>query len=110
MRIVLVLMLFQFIAPAFITVVAQGSEPNKEISCYHSPHSSITAPLFLKEKDETEDSKADIFSMDLIPLIDFRDHSFVLMELHETKFTPLVYRDLYDHQLPLFTLHSVFLI
>jgi hypothetical protein len=110
MRFVLVLMLFQFIAPAFISVISQGADAEKETTNYHAEHSSIIIPLFLKEKEETEESRADDSHFDLIPLIDFKDHSFVLTELHETKFTPFIYRDRYDFQPPLFTLHGAFII
>ena len=110
MRIVLVLIVFQFIAPAFFPVVSQGAEPNKETSCYHPLHSSIIVPLLLKEKEENEESVSDNSTIHFIPLIDFTDHSFVLTELHENKFIPFVYRDRYDYQPPLFTLHGSFII
>lgn len=111
MRIVLVLTVFQFIAPAFLSVVSQGAEPGKETSCYHADHSSILVPLLLKEKEENEETVSDNFAtIDLVPLIDFTDHSFALAELHENKFVPFGYRDRYDHELPLFQLHGSYLI
>jgi hypothetical protein len=109
MRIVLALIVFQFVAPAFLSVVTQGAEPKREISGYHAPHSSIIVPVLLKEKEETE-VKAENFNIGFVPLIDFTDHSLVLTELHETKFTPFVYRDRYDDHPPLFTLYNIFLI
>jgi hypothetical protein len=109
MRFVLALIVFQFIAPIFVSVVAQGAELNRETSGYHSPHNSIIIPMLLKEKEETE-ARAETFDIDFVPLIDFKDHSFVLTELHATRFTPFVYRDRYDDQPPLFTLYGAFLI
>ncbi len=109
MRLVLVIIIFQFIAPAFISVVAQDTQPSKETSGYHAQHSSIIVPILLKEKEETEESTSDDFShVDFIPLIDFTDHSFALTELHETTFTPFV--NFYDYQPPLFALHGAYII
>lgn len=112
MRFVLVLMLFQFIAPAFINVVSQDGESQKGISTYHAESNTIVFPLFLKEKEETEEesSRFDDAHFDVVPLIDFTDHSFVLTELHETRFTTLPYRDRYDVSPPLFTLHNSYII
>jgi hypothetical protein len=112
MRFVLVLMMFQFIAPAFLNVIGQGDESQKGTLSYHTENSVIVFPLFLKEKEETEEesSRIDDAHFDLIPLIDFTNQSFALTELHETRFAPLVYRDRYDAHPPLFTLHGSYII
>lgn len=109
MRIVLVLIVLQLIAPIFLSVVAQGAETDSETCRYHDTRSSILVPVLLKDKEET-DARGETFDIDFVPLIDFRNQSFVLTELHSTKFTPFVYRDRYDDHPPLFTLYRVFLI
>jgi hypothetical protein len=110
MRVVLVLTLFQFFAPVFFTVSAQGVDPAQEKCDYHPAHNSIVLPVLLKEKEETELRAGDAGDTDSIPLIDFSDHGFVLAELHASKFTPFVYSYRYNQRPPLFTLHSAFLI
>ena len=113
MRIVLIALLFQFLSPAFFSVVTQNGSMNEDNHgvVVHTHHSSIVIPQLLKEKDETEEYKADILDLvDFFPLIDFTDHSFVLTQLHESKLTPFSFGDRIDHQPPLFTLYSVFLI
>jgi len=109
MRFVLVLLLFQFIAPAFPSVDAQDSVPDRETCVYHKLQHSIIIPVLLKEKEETESRSDDSFT-GVIPLIDFSDHSYVLAEFHTSKFTPFIYHDRYDHRPPLFTLHGSYLI
>lgn len=110
MRFVLLLLVIQFFSPVFLTVVTPGSatvENNQPK--LHAHHSSIVAPQLLKEKDETE-SKICEMAVDFTTLIDFKDHSFVLKELHTYKFTPSIFRERIDYRPPLFTLNSVFLI
>jgi len=109
MRFILVLLLFQFIAPAFTIVNAQGAVPDRKTCDYHQLHHSIVIPLLLKEKEETE-SRGDDHIADPVPLIDFTHHSYVLAEFHGLKLTPFIYHYRYDHQPPLFALHSSFLI
>jgi len=109
MRIVLVLLVFQFTAPAFLSVSAQGTEPSQETCGYHPLHNSLVIPILLKEKEETESRCDDSFT-DFVALIDFSDHSCVLAEFHASRFTPFVYRSRYDHRPPLFTLYGAFLI
>jgi len=110
MRIVLVLLLFQFIAPAFFSVVASDAEPDNETTSYHLEHNAIVIPMVLREKEETEESWNLSVHIDLTPLIDFTDQCFVLTELHKTKFTPFAFRDRYDDKPPLFTLHGALII
>lgn len=110
MRIILLLLLFQFVAPVFISVVTLGADTNEDFKCaYHEQHNSIVIPQLLKETDET-DSKEESLVVNLITLIDFTDHVSVLTESHETKITPINFRDQFDLLPPLFTLHRAFLI
>ena len=108
MRFVLVLLLFQFIAPGLIPVSAQATRSNRDIYIYDQQHHSLVMPVLLKEKEETE-SRDDAFA-DVAPLIDFSDHRYVLAEFHTAKLTPFVYRQRYNLQPPLFMLHGAFLI
>lgn len=113
MRIVLLALLFQFLSPAFFTVVTQSSGviDDHHGLVLHAHHSSIVVPLLLKEKDETEEYKAEVIDLvDFSPLIDFSDHSFVLTQLHESKFDPLAFSNRIDRHPPLFTLHRAFII
>jgi hypothetical protein len=114
MRIVLLALLFQFLSPAFFTVITQSSggvvEDHHSV-VLHAHHSSIVIPQLLKEKDETEEFKADVLDLvDFFPIIDFTDHSFVLAQLHESKFNPFTFSDHIDRHPPLFTLYRTFII
>jgi hypothetical protein len=109
MRIVLVLILFQFTAPAFLSVNAQGTEPTQGTCGYHALHNSLVIPILLKEKEETE-SRCDDSFIDFVALIDFSDQRYVLREFHASRFTPFIYRSRYDYRPPLFTLYGAFLI
>lgn len=115
MRIVLLALLFQFLSPAFFTVITQssgsGAIDDHHGVVLHAHHSSIVVPQLLKEKDETEEFKASILDLvDFFPLIDFTDHSFVLTQLHESKFNRFSFSDRIDRHPPLFTLYRVFII
>ncbi|HEY9046611.1 MAG TPA: hypothetical protein VIN08_11975 [Ohtaekwangia sp.] len=115
MRMVLMVLLFQFLSPAFFTIVTQRGnlqQDNHGISV-HAHHSSIVLPQLLKEKDESEtefkaSAVADI--LNFVPLIDFTNHSFVLAQLHTSRLRSFVFHDRINHQPPLFTLHSVYII
>lgn len=111
MRIVLLALIFQVVSPVFFSVVTQAASFNKETyeitAGIH--HTSIIAPLLLKEKDESE-TKIESVDMNFVTLIDFTDHTSALIDLHETKIIPFVFHDRIDHQPPLFTLNSVFII
>ena len=110
MRFVLLILVIQFFSPVFITVITPGSSTVENNGPkLHAHHCSIIAPLLLKEKDETETKGGDAV-VEFVALIDFKDHSSVLTELHTYKFTPFIFRDRINHRPPLFTLHSVFLI
>ena len=85
-RMVLFVMLFQFLCPAFMPLVVQDIPTGKE-TAFHVQHTSIVAPMLLKEKDEKEDS--DFFSVlaESTPILDLTSHSFNLTAAHGTKFS-----------------------
>jgi len=106
-RIGLVLMVFQFLAPAFMPVVVQEM-PSDKVTAYHAQHNSVIAPMFLKEKDEKEHEE--FFSITgSTQLLDLTSHSFNLAASHASR--QLIVQDDYrlPHQ-PLFSLFCTFLI
>ena len=108
MKIALVLMLFQFLAPAFLPIVLQGTS-NRDKLVYHVQHSSIVAPLLLKEKDEKEHEE--FFSISgLAPLLDLTVHSSNLTASHKGKYTYFSNEHRYDSGPTLFTINCSFLI
>ena len=108
MRMALLLMLFQFFAPAFFPLVVQPGSNNKTTSI-HVQHSSIVAPLLLKEKDEKEhDGFATISN--LAPLLDLTAHSINLTASHTGKPNYFHQDFLYDPAPALFTRFCTFLI
>jgi len=83
-RMALLLMLFQFLSPAFIPLVVQDTPAEKATSYQVHHNSSVVAPMFLKEKDEKEFDE--FFSVsDSTPLLDLTSHSFNLTASHEDK-------------------------
>lgn len=111
LRLVLLALLIQFSSPVFFSVVAAGTSlTSKEgKTTLHTDHTSIVAPLLIKEKDESESESFNLF-VNLVALIDFTDHSFVLTESHCYKIIPLLFHNRFDPRPPLFTLFRVFLI
>ena len=110
MRIVLLLLLFQFLSPAFIPVTGQGFDPEGQQSLsLHLEHNAIPVPLILKEKEENEFEK-NITSLVLTQLIDFTDHSQALTEFHELKANSTPFQGHHNHKLPLFTLFCTYII
>ena len=110
MRIVLALLLFQFISPAFLPVAGQGLDAvEKRSISLHAEHSSILLPLILREKEEDDHEGSDITFV-LTQLIDFSDHNLALTELHELKYNSLNYAQWYNHQPPLFALFCTYII
>ena len=108
MRIALLLMLFQFFAPAFFPLVVQAASNNKTTTI-HVRHSSVVAPLLLKEKDEKErDDFATVSN--LAPLLDLTAHSINLSASHKGG-PNYIHQDLrYDLTPALFTRFCTFLI
>jgi hypothetical protein len=108
MRIALLLMLFQFFAPAFFPLVVQAG-PNTKTTNIHVRHSSVVAPLLLKEKDEKEHDDFATVS-NLAALLDLTAHSFNLTASHKGGFS-YFHQGLWYHLAPaLFTRLCTFLI
>jgi len=82
-RIALLVMLFQFVCPAFLPIVSQRDAVSKETTISEQ-HTSIVAPLLLKEKDEKENAE---FTSDsaATPLLDLLTHSINLTAAHDNK-------------------------
>ena len=60
--------------------------PTGKATAFHVQHSSIVAPMLLKEKDEKEDSE--LFSVaESAPILDLTSHSFNLTAAHDSKFS-----------------------
>ncbi len=79
-RIALLIMLFQVLCPAFIQVVVPQTRASKTTT-FSIRHTSVVAPMFLKEKEEKENSEE--FSVsDSAPLLDLSRHSFNLTASH----------------------------
>jgi len=103
----LLLMLFQFLSPAFIPLIVQATPTNKAIT-YNVQHSSIVAPMLLKEKDEKED--CDFLPVsDSTPLLDLTSHSSNLTASHKEKYS-ISFECHTFLQPPLSTLYCTFLI
>jgi hypothetical protein len=109
MRIVLLLLLSQFIAPAFLPLVMPDINGSNNLFSYHPVHTSVLIPIILKEKEENEQEDA-IQSFVPTQLIDFTDHSLALTQLHQSKHNVACCGQWYDHQPPLFALHCTFII
>ena len=87
-RIALLLVLFQFLSPAFIPVIGQEIPADRTTS-FHVQHSSIVVPLFLKEKEEKEEKEDGefFFVASSAPLLDLTSHTFNLSISHSNKYS-----------------------
>lgn len=108
MRMVLLLMLFQFFAPCFFSLVAQNA-PNTRDTYYHIQHTFIVAPLLLKEKDEKELDKTS-FTSNQTPLLDLTIHGSNLKATHSCNSNYVSSDVFYDSHPALFTSYCTFLI
>lgn len=106
-RLGLILMVFQFLAPAFMPVVVQEM-PSDKVIAFHAQHSSVIAPMLLKEKDEKEHEEFFTITSST-PLLDLTSHSFNLAASHASK-QLIVQDDSGLPQEPLFALFCTFLI
>ena len=109
MRIVLLLLLVQLIAPGFISVSEQGIDSGeRHATTIDTEHNTISIIILLKEKEETENEKSseDYF---LTQLIDFSDHSSSLTRFHQEKYN-LISSTWHEYQPPLFTLYCTYII
>jgi hypothetical protein len=108
MRIAILLMLFQFISPAFIPSTALEVS-NERITTVHVQHSSIVAPMFLKENEEKENSEFLSVSESAPLLLDLTIHGLNLTASHRNKYSTFPHLAS-SPELPLFTLFCSFLI
>jgi hypothetical protein len=108
MMVALVLVLFQFLAPAFFPMVVQEI-PQADAKYFHVQHSSIVAPLLLKENDERE--LEEVVSIPaLSALLDLTVHGFNLTASHTGKNRYFTDEQHYNPQPALFTRYCTFLI
>jgi hypothetical protein len=110
MRVVLIALLFQILAPVFLPIVTQAADIRRDHAVLHAHHSSFVLPQLLKEK-EGDEAKVhhDMLGADF-PIIDFSDHTFILTQSHESKLTPCSFSAHIDLHPPLYTLFSVYII
>lgn len=106
-RLVLLLLIIQFVTPAFAQV-GTPDNPINEKNSYKTQHDSgIAISVFLKESSE-EKSEADEKSHLTAALIDFSFHSISLNQLHTNFYSHFCNERLISG--PLFKLLCVFLI
>src|SRR5690242_19672242 len=84
-RVALILLLFQFLAPAFLPLVFQEIPADRE-TAFHPQHNSIVVPLLLKENDEKEHDE--VLTSEGTPLLlDLADHGVNLNASYQNKLT-----------------------
>ena len=83
MRMALLLMLFQIFAPSFFPLIVQQTSHKNEVNV-HVQHSSIVAPLLLKEKDE-KSHEEHLNVSNLAAILDLTVHSINLTATHTRK-------------------------
>ena len=79
-RIALLVMLFQFICPAFLPIRAQHDQVSAKVTV-SVEHSALVIPWLLKEKDETEINES-VSDSETAPLLDLTSHSLHLTATH----------------------------
>ena len=79
----LLLMLFQIFAPSFFPLIVQQTSHKDEVNV-HVQHSSIVAPLLLKEKDE-KSHEEHLNVSNLAAILDLTVHSINLTATHTRK-------------------------
>ena len=105
-RVVFVVLLFQFFAPAFINTPIR----HEATVTLHKSNEGIHFPVLLKEKDETESREDRHHIFNPLILIDFSFVSRALTLTHELKFQ-LTYHDIrFNYHPPLHKLYHTFLI
>ena len=108
MRVALLLMLFQFFAPSFLPLIVQEIS-HKHEATLHVQHSSIVAPLLLKEKDE-KNHEEHLTVTNVAAILDLTVHSLNLKATHKGN-QKYLHQDLRYNLLPaLFTRLHTFLI
>ena len=108
MRIVLVLLLFQLLAPAFQpgTALSTDGMDQNPVS-YHLVRASTQSPIILKEKEENE-YKNPTLNFVPISLIDFTDHTLILAQLYKSRHDPIPHEEWFDREPPLFALYCAY--
>lgn len=112
MRVVLIALLFEILAPLFLPVVTQAADIQSDHAVLHAHHSSLILPQLLKEKEkEGDEAKLNqgILGTDF-PIIDFSDHTQILTQSHESRFMPCSFSERIDLHPPLYTLFGVYII
>lgn len=105
-HLVMVLLLVQFVTPAFAQVVTQGNTIEEENSFKSHHDSGFTVGVFLKES--VEEKNPDHRSFITLPPFDFSFHASALKQVHEN-----IYSHISNQRLvpgPIFKLIRVFLI
>lgn len=110
MRLIVILLLVQFVTPAFARVNTQAEISHREKNSYKASHdeTGITISLLLKENSEEENKPHDLTPLLTAELIDFTFLTTVLTE-HHSRFYWDVHALRHAPE-PLFLLHRVFLI
>ena len=102
---VMILLLVQFITPAFAQVVTQGNTIEEKNS-YKSQHDQgITVSVFLKENAE---EKSTTPKTHITPLLDFSFHAIALKQVHENFYSQI--SNVRPPQGPIFKLIRAFLL
>lgn len=110
MRVVLIALLFQILAPVFLPIVTQAADSQHDHAILHAHHSPIVIPQLLKEKEDETEVSHDIWVTDYIPIIDFSDHTLILTQSHESKLVLCSFSEHIDLHPPLYTLFGVYII
>lgn len=84
-RIALLTMLFQILAPSFMPMVARETHGDKDIA-FHTNNNSMADPMLLQEQDEKEDGDFSPSSSPA-PLLDLTSHTFNLVASHKKKYS-----------------------
>jgi hypothetical protein len=111
MRVVLMALLIQILAPVFLPIVTLAADIQNDHVVLHAHHSPIVIPQLLKEKEDDETGFShDIWVTDYITIIDFSDHTRILTQSHESRFVTCSFSEHIDLHPPLYTLFGVYII
>ena len=106
-RIVLVLLLVQFLAPAFMPFAE--AEANDKATVCQSHNDSVQFPALLLESEEKEwESQQRMLELTLIPLIDFDTLSLTLTRFHTIRLTAYPIPGRVDYLPPVYLLNCIY--
>lgn len=109
-RMVLLLLLFQFISPACLPIETQNFDAGNEKSpCLHLAHNWLIISLALQENEENK-FEENVADFNVLQLLDYSGHSRALTELLHGKFKPISSPVRYTLQPRLFTIFCTYLI